>query len=336
MKIEELMEKYNCQSVDFLNIDLGNDKLFLILKNLIPKRTIDYFCELAVLIDLAHIISSYITNSKDSISVNSANELIGLRRREEKVKQSYSKIVEAYRQLENGEISINEFRLTMSNANNVIKTLFGNLNSKQYVDLYYDKVNNLNIILEEYRYVVSEINKRLELLKNLNFNSMSFSERHKKQLNGINKLLSDKQLIDVDLEQSLSEFFKLYIAVINIVMINILNKAKQIGVHYKNRQLIDCEDYVSFNGIISDLKEIAKKIQMIDFSDKNDYLKMLDDIKNMLKAYIYSQQIEELTKERIDFIINAKQICFDKNILNSIRESIPKNIYSNNVKIIKR
>lgn len=336
MKIEELMEKYNCQSVDFLNIDLGNDKLFLILKNLIPKRTIDYFCELAVLIDLAHIISSYITNSKDSISVNSANELIGLRRREEKVKQSYSKIAEAYRQLENGEISINEFRLTMSNANNVVKTLFGNLNSKQYVDLYYDKVNNLNIILEEYRYVVSEINKRLELLKNLNFNSMSFSERHKKQLNGINKLLSDKQLIDVDLEQSLSEFFKLYIAVINIVMINILNKAKQIGVHYKNRQLIDCEDYVSFNGIISDLKEIAKKIQMIDFSDKNDYLKMLDDIKNMLKAYIYSQQIEELTNERIDFIINAKQICFDKNILNSIRESIPKNIYSNNVKIIKR
>ena len=336
MKIEELMEKYNCQSVDFLNIDLGNDKLFLILKNLIPKRTIDYFCELAVLIDLAHTISNYITNSKDSISVNSANELIGLRRREEKVKQSYSKIVEAYRQLENGEISINEFRLTMSNANNVVKTLFGNLNSKQYVDLYYDKVNNLNIILEEYRYVVSEINKRLELLKNLNFNSMSFSERHKKQLNGINKLLSDKQLIDVDLEQSLSEFFKLYIAVINIVMINILNKAKQIGVHYKNRQLIDCEDYVSFNGIISDLKEIAKKIQMIDFSDKNDYLKMLDDIKNMLKAYIYSQQIEELTKERIDFIINAKQICFDKNILNSIRESIPKNIYSNNVKIIKR
>ena len=336
MKIEELMEKYNCQSVDFLNIDLGNDKLFLILKNLIPKRTIDYFCELAVLIDLAHIISSYITNSKDSISVNSANELIGLRRREEKVKQSYSKIVEAYRQLENGEISINEFRLTMSNANNVIKTLFGNLNSKQYVDLYYDKVNNLNIILEEYRYVVSEINKRLELLKNLNFNSMSFSERHKKQLNGINKLLSDKQLMDVDLEQSLSEFFKLYIAVINIVMINILNKAKQIGVYYKNRQLIDCEDYVSFNGVISDLKEIAKKIQMLDFSDKNDYLKMLDDIKNMLKAYIYSQQIEELTKERIDFIINAKQICFDKNILNSIRESIPKNIYSNNVKIIKR
>ena len=130
MKIEELMEKYNCQSVDFLNIDLGNDKLFLILKNLIPKRTIDYFCELAVLIDLAHIISNYITNSKDFISVNSANELIGLRRREEKVKQSYSKIVEAYRQLENGEISTNEFRLTMSNANNVVKTLFGNFQKK--------------------------------------------------------------------------------------------------------------------------------------------------------------------------------------------------------------
>ena len=55
-----------------------------------------------------------------------------------------------------------------------------------------------------------------------------------------------------------------------------------------------------------------------------------------IAKYIYSQQIEELTKERIDFIINAKQICFDKNILNSIRESIPKNIYSNNVKIIKR
>ena len=29
MKIDELMQKYNCQSVDFLNIDFGNDKLFL-------------------------------------------------------------------------------------------------------------------------------------------------------------------------------------------------------------------------------------------------------------------------------------------------------------------
>ena len=25
MKIDELMQKYNCQSVDFLNIDFGND-----------------------------------------------------------------------------------------------------------------------------------------------------------------------------------------------------------------------------------------------------------------------------------------------------------------------
>lgn len=339
MKIDELMQKYNCQSVDFLNIDFGNDKLFLTLKNIIPKKTINYFCDLAVLVDLAHIISDYITNSKDSINIKSANEIINFRKREEKLKQSYDKIVEAYNQLQNGQISINQFKLIMNSSNIAIKTLFGNLSSKQYIDLYYDKVNSLNVCLEEYRFVVSEIDRRLKSLQD--FNSMIFAERHKKQLNGINRLLSDKQLMDVDLEQSLSDFFKLYITVINIVMLNILNKAKQIGVCYKNRQLIDSEDYISFNDIIFDLKEIAKKIQTIDFNNECDfltYLNMLEYIKNILKAYIYSQQIKDLTEEEMDFIKDIRQNYFDKNVinLNSLKENITKSIYFHNVKIIQR
>lgn len=341
MNLDELMNKYNCQNLNFFDIDLRDEKLFSILQDLIPKKTIDYFCELASLVDLAYSIADNITNSKDFISAKSANEIIGFRRREEKLKQSYDKIAKAYSQLENGEISINQFRFVINDANGVIKTLYGNLNSRQYVDLYYDKVNELNIVIDEYRFVALEIKKRLESLKNLNFNSITFSHRHSKHLNGVNKLLSNQQLTNINIEQLLNDFFKSYVAVINILIFNILNTANQVNVLYKNRELVDSENYVSFRGIIFDLKEIAKKIQMINLDNQKgilSYLDMLEYIKNVLNAYIYSQQIEDLTKERIDLIKTFDDTYSDKNVinLNSIRESIHNNVYYNNVKVFKR
>ena len=89
------------------------------------------------------------------------------------------------------------------------------------------------------------------------------------------------------------------------------------------------------------LKENDKKIQTIDFNNECDfltYLNMLEYIKNILKAYIYSQQIKDLTEEEMDFIKDIRQNSFDKNVinLNSLKENITKSIYFHNVKIIQR